>query len=332
MMTKWHGFALPAALAGLLAAGGCLAGEGVAQVGAFDGAGTDMDCEAAYAALPGGTILDLLDPDAPDARRQAALEAYQRLATLRGCPEFGYTLGQLYRHGSGLPGNLVEQDVPRARELIRPMAESGYLNAFADLAEMEMRHANSRETMQWTQVYLHFLKSVYWEYEDDVDERRYQRSAYNGNLLTRAEIIWKWPVPALPRRLIREDLNAYLARHGTTVSARMHERLQGLHRRASAQEPPQARIANDPGTCYVTRVHTIGAAAAAWIVEVHPSGEKGRVVLENFVPNPEVTELMKECLDRVQFAPFEGSSPVTVRYSMVLGSTGGASMRRSGRR
>ena len=291
-----------------------------------------VSCNAAYAALPYGTILDLLDPDAPTDRRAAALEAYQRLSTMEECPEFAYTLGQLYRHGPDLPGNPLPQDVPRARELIRPMAEAGYLNAFADLAEMEMRHANSRETMKWTQVYLHFMQTVKLEHAD-ADQRQYQRSAYNGNLLARAALIWKWPVPALPRRLVREDLDADLAGgNGDRIAQRMRERSQGRHLRPSAQEGVPVRMANDPGTCYVRQVARIGAASAAWIVEVLPSGETGRVVLENFVPNPEVTEVMKQCLLRVRFAPFEGTEPVTFRYPMVMGSNEGASLRRSRRR
>lgn len=289
-------------------------------------------CDPAYQALPQGTILDLLDPDAPAEHRASALAAYQHLATMKECPEFAYTLGQLYRHGPDLPGNPLPQDLPRARELIRPMAEDGYLPAFADLAEMEMRHANSRETMKWTQVYLYFVNNVKADYIEDGDALHYQRSAYNGNLLARAELIWKWPVPALPRRLVREDMQAYLDEHGAHVTRRMRERMEGSDRRRSAQDAWPVRLVNDPGTCYIRQVDRIGAASASWIVEFMPSGETGRIVLENFVPNPEVTEVMKACLARMRFSSFEGDAPVTVRYSMVMGSGEGASIRRTRRR
>lgn len=288
-------------------------------------------CSEAYEALPHGTILDLLDPDAPVDRRARALEAYERLATIEGCPEFGYTLGQLYRHGPYLPGNLVPQDLPKARGLIRAMAEDGYLPAYADLAEMEMRHANAREAMKWTQVYLHFTRTVRQDYIDDADDLQYQRSAYNGNLLTRVEVIWKWALPPLPRQAKREDLNEYLAVHGTAVTRRMREREEGMHRRTSAQDIGLVRVASEPARCYV-RLDKVGAASAAWIVEVLPSGETGRVVLENFVPKAEVTEVLKTCLLQRRFAAFDGDQSRTARFHMVAGSTEGASLRRSHRR
>lgn len=291
----------------------------------------DAICEREYQALPYGTILDLLDPEAPPERRASALEAYQRLAAMKECPEFAYTLGQLYRHGPDLPGNPLPQDVPRARELIRPMAEqAGYLNAFADLAEMEMRHANARETMMWTQVYLHLVQRVRMD-DADPDERHYQRSAYNGHLLARAELIWRWARPVLRRKMKEEDFNAYLAGHGDIVE-RVRAYEQGYsHRRHSAQNPG-VRVTNDPGTCYISDIDRLGSASAAWIVEVLPSGEKGRIVLENFVPNAKVTEELKACLLRLEFAPFGGTTPVTFRYAAVMGSGEGASMRRQRRR
>lgn len=288
-------------------------------------------CSEAYDALPHGTILDLLDPDAPVDRRASALAAYEHLATLQACPEFGYTLGQLYRHGPYLPGNLVPQDLSKARGLIRAMAEDGYLPAYADLAEMEMRHANAREAMKWTQVYLHFTRAVRQDYLDDADDLQYQRSAYNGNLLTRVEIIWKWALPPLPRQLKRDDLNEYLAAHGTAVTRRMREREEGMRRRGWAQDFGLVRVASEPARCYV-RLDKLGAASAAWIVEVLPSGETGRIVLENFVPKAEVAEVLKTCLLQRRFAAFDGAQSRTVRFHMVAGSTEGASLRRSHRR
>lgn len=288
-------------------------------------------CEREYQALPYGSILDLLDPEAAPERRASALEAYERLATIRECPEFAYTLGQLYRHGSDLPGNPLAQDVPRARELIRPMAEeAGYIGAFADLAEMEMRHANARQAMIWTQVYLYLVREVLMQ-DADADQRHFQRSAYNGNLLTRVELIWNWTRPVLSRKLKGEDFRAYLATQPQLLQRVRAYEAGSAQRRASAQNLG-VRTTNDPGTCYLIDLDRLGAASAAWIVEVLPSGETGRTVLENFVPNAKVADEIRTCLQRHAFAPHGGTEPVTFRYSSVMGSGEGASIRRLRRR
>jgi hypothetical protein len=318
---KWHWIALCVAFGTPFA---CHAGEDT-DAGAV--------CEAAYAELPHDTILDLLDPEAPADRRARALAAYERLATLGECPEFGYTLGQLYRHGPYLPGNLLPQDIPKARELIRPMAEDGYLPAFADLAEMEMRHANTREAMQWTQVYLHFVQDVQADYVDDADAAHYMRTAYNSHLLGRTDFLWRRLTrPPLPRALVADDLAAYLAEHGDHVTRRMRERHEGGHRRASAQDGGPTGVASAPDDCLLKPIRDVGSASAAWIVEVLPSGKTGRIVLENFVPNAEVTRELETCLSRYAFAPFEGTRPATVRVSMVMGSTEGRGLGRRRRR
>lgn len=285
-------------------------------------------CEVAYAALPGGSILDLLDPAAPVDRRQTALAAYQQLATMSECPEFGYTIGQLYRHGEYLPGNLLPQDIDKARALILPMAESGHLGAYADLAEMEMRHGNAREAMKWTQVYLHFVDKVLLPTLDDASDAHFQRSAYNGNLLARTELIWRYARPSLPRKLVRDDFNAYLEARGKQVEQRM----RGRGARASAQDGGRTHLTHKAESCQVNAIDRIGAASAAWIVEVLPSGKTGRVVLENFVPKPGVADTLATCLADYRFAPFEGTAPATIRISMVMGSPEGATISRKRRK
>lgn len=287
-----------------------------------------VGCEGAYASLPQGAILDLLDPEAPSERRDAALQDYQRLAGMSQCPEFGYTLGLLYRHGPDLPGNLLPRDVPKARTLIRAMAEDGYLPAYADLAEMDMRNDAYRESMQWTQVYLHFVKTVQRP-RMDADAAQFQRSAYNGHLLTRAEVVWGWQKPAVPRKRITEDFNAYLTEHGRSVEQRMRERFDGQRARVSAQDGLGLRVRTGIGDCRLPERDRVGAATASWIVEVLPSGQVRRIVLENFVPSVASAERLEaECLSRYAFEPFEGDAPRTVRISLVYGSSEGAAFRR----
>lgn len=305
---------------------------GTPAVGLADeGSATGPSCEQAYAALPTNALQDLLDPEAPLEQRQQALAGYQQLSSMRGCPEFGYTMGLLYRHGEYLPGNLVKQDIAKARQLILPMAEAGYLNAYADLAEMEMRHANAREAMKWTQVYLYFVDKVKLSGDADGDDIQYERSAYNGNLLTRVELIWSRSHPRIPRKSINADFNAYLREHGDAVLQKMQARTQGIGLRFSAQDAFPSQVTADDRPCYVKAIDRIGAASAAWIVEILPSGETGRIVLENFVPKPEVADSMRVCLNDYRFAPFAGDASVTVRIPIVMGSTEGAAIRRKGR-
>lgn len=284
-----------------------------------------QDCDAVHATLPGGGILDLLDPQAPAELRRSILEQYERLATAQACPEFAYTLGQLYRHGAELPGNLVEQDIARARELIQPMAEAGYLQAYADMAEMVQRHGEPREAMLRTQVYLHLVRAGYLPLLDP-DKASFMRAAYNGHLLARAEVLWRWQKPAAPRKRVNEDLSDWLAAH-PDAAGRVRDYLAGGLDRASFQLGT-VRVLSGIEDCRLLLDRKIGAATATWIVEVLPSGGIGRTVLENFVPRAEFAEGLRPCLDQLRFDPPGGERPRAVRINLYYGSPEGARLRR----
>lgn len=316
---KWRWIPLFAILA--------LSAECIAEERADD----SVNCSEAYESIPHGTLLDLLDPDAPGDRRAKAVQEYQRLSAIRECPEFGYTLGQLYRQGPNMPGNPLPQDIPKARELIRAMAEAGYLLAYADLAEMEMVHGEYRESMKWTQVYLSLTRDLQQPLMKDGDDIQFSRSAYNGHLLTRAEVVWKWMKPVLPRRLISEDLSAYLGQH-MQIAERVREQQQEAFGRAYRLGVGSPRMKRNPDECRLRIEDRIGAATASYIVEVLPSGKVGRTVLENFVPSAVAAERLKEeCLSKYEYAPLDNEQPTTVRISLMFGSSEGASIRRRGR-
>ncbi|NCT72379.1 MAG: hypothetical protein GXC75_15670 [Xanthomonadaceae bacterium] len=281
------------------------------------------DCAAAAAAMPAGAILDLLDPEAPDDRRQRARAAYELAAESAACPEFGYTVGLLHRFGPDLPGNLLPRDLPKARVLIRRMAEAGYLQAYADLAEMEMVHGRYRESMKWTQVYLYFVKNIKMPQMRNGDDIQFDRAAYNGHLLNRAEVVWRWQKPAVPRRHVNQDLTAYLAEHETRVGALIAEGARGY-----ADLGPGPRRVEDPGRCYLKALDRVGAATASYVVEVQHSGQVSRIIAENFVPNMETADFLKTCVRRYRFAAFDGTRPRLTRVSMTYGSSEGASLRR----
>ena len=281
------------------------------------------DCAAISAAMPAGAILDLLDPAAPAERRQRALAAYEQAAESAACPEFGYTVGLLHRFGPDMPGNLLPRDLPKARVLIRKMAEAGYLQAYADLAEMEMVHGQYRESMKWTQVYLYFVKNIRMPRTRDGDDLQFDRSAYSGHLLNRAEVVWRWQKPAVPRRHVNEDLTAYLDEHETRVGALIAGGARGW-----ADLGPALRTIEDPDECRLKSLDRVGAATASYVLEVQPSGQVSRMIVENFVPNMETAEFLKTCVRRYRFAAFDGGAPRLTRISMTYGSREGASLRR----
>ncbi len=286
-----------------------------------------VDCEATYRSIPATSILDLLDPEAPAARRTEALGQYERLAAISECPQFGYTLGLLYRHGPDLPGNLLPRDIPRAQRFIRAMAENGYLPAYADLAEMVMRHGDHREQMKWTQVYLNFVEKAQRPLMKDGREIQFHRSAYNAHLLRRAEVVWRWQKRLPARRVVREDLNEYLTQQESRVLPLLQAREAGTFRRVSAQDAGVS-VRKGIEDCYPDVDLRTGAATAAFIVEVLPSGRTGRVVLENFVPTALVADKLKECVAMYEFEPFDGDRPRTLRVLVLYGSPEGTSIRR----
>ena len=135
----------------------------------------------------------------------------------------------------------------------------------------------------------------------------------------------------MPRKLMREDLDTYLAAHGTQVEQRVRARSAGEHLRASAQDGGLTHVVSRGARCYVNTIDRIGAASAAWIIEVLPSGETGRIILENFVPRSGVADELATCLANYRFAAFTGGTPATIRVAMVMGSTDGATISRNRR-
>jgi len=312
----------------------CVSGhaQGVRMADEADGGQGEAartDCAGIHDSMPPGALLDLLDPDAPADRRGLSLAAYLKAAEIKACPEYGYTIGLLHRFGPDMPGNLVPRDLDRARTLILAMAEAGYLQAYADLAEMEMVHGRYREAMKWTQVYLYLAKNIQFPLAENGKATQFQRSAYNGHLLARAEVVWRWQRPAVPRRVVSEDLTAYLAVHEERVASliALDKRVYGGSRlQQDLGAGPE--IMQDGGECVLKPLDRIGAATASYLLEVQPSGHVTRILAENFVPNIDTAEYLKACLRDYVFAPYEGQRPLMTRISITYGSTEGASLRR----
>ena len=157
------------------------------------GGNTDATCEAAYASLPPGTrsstCLTLQAATGARCGGTGRLPA-TRCGNAPHRPEFGYTSASCIATAYTCRATW-SQDIAKACTLILPVAEAGYPPAYADLAEMEMRHAQAREAMKWTQVYLHFVDEVLLEGARWRCAPVPTRPPYNGNPLNRVELIWR---------------------------------------------------------------------------------------------------------------------------------------------
>ena len=259
-------------------------------------------------------IMDAYDPAAPLQRREAALAA---MRSSTQCAYHAFSLGQLYRHGPDLPGNLVARDLDRARSLILAYAESGYINAYADLAELELKAGNARDAMKWTQVYLSLLKTYSTQY--DSSGGSFDRGGYNANLLLRADEAWREQKPKVSRSEIGPDMNTYLAGRRKQLADGIRK-IEDANKSPGEGENATFRVKSRANTtCSVQLNKKIRAAYATYLVEVQPSGAISRVVLENFSPEPEAGERLKKCFNVESFYPVDSDEPRIARFPVVYG-------------
>lgn len=273
-------------------------------------AGDGPDCEAAYQKVD---LLDVYDASvAPDRRKRALVAMGEASAH---CAETAYSLGLLYRHGPDLPGNLVERDTGRARELILSYAEEGFLPAYADLAEMALREGQAREAMKWTQVYLYLLTRHSERF--DRNGGGFDRSGYNADLLRRADAAWNRQKPAVNRRAISTDLTEYLASREASIAQKLTEHEADMRKLEAGKG--DLRFKRIKGECSVDLGRSISGAYAMYLVEIQPDGHISRVALENFAPSPVAGERLKRCASMYEFEPFADTAPKVGRIPVVYG-------------
>src|SRR5215468_208070 len=97
----------------------------------------------------------LLDANAPSAERQAAFDAYKKDA-LGGDIAAQYFVGNLYRLGDRLPGNIVARDSDQAFRYLSTAGAHGFIIAMAKTAELELELEKPYEAMLWAQLYGHY--------------------------------------------------------------------------------------------------------------------------------------------------------------------------------
>lgn len=239
-----------------------------------------------------------------------------------GCAEDAYRLGTLLRHGRALPGNIVEQDMARAERLIESYARTGYVSAFADLAEMALAQEDARSAMKWTQVYLYFRPEPG---DKTTRGKDFDRRGYNANLLSRADAAWR--SAGLTRGAITPLFNDYLNANRASV-------LAGLSTEFKSGPPEIGRLQDDPdnspalvsknlATVVDVGYMTIRPGYANFLVEVQPDGHVSRIVAETFGPSADTPAALKPLIAGVSFEPFEASEPQIVRIPVVFGYSDG---------
>lgn len=270
------------------------------------------------------SIIDVYDPDAALATRQAALRALLALPEQCDNHDFDYTIGQLFRHGPDLPGNLVARDTSKAAALILAAAEDGHLYAYADLAEMNLKDGLARDAMKWAQVYLYLLTRHSASF--DKGPRDFERRGYNADLLYRVEGAWRRQKPALDRALIGDDLRGYLKGTEATIVAGLARKEKYVNG-DDLEFPPIKWMKR---TCHQD-LGRITGAYAMYLLEVQPTGKVSRVVLENFAPDPIAGVRLRGCVD-VQFEPFAGADAKVGRMPIVYGYSDGPGLKINGSR
>lgn len=270
------------------------------------------------------TLIDILDPDhAPEAKQAALVELEARIAD--GCAHDAYVMGTLLRHGSALPGNVVERDPARAALLIEAFARSGYVRAYADLAEMALAQNDARSAMKWTQVYLSFRREP-----GDRASRDFDRRGYNANLLMRSDAAWR--KARLQRSEIAPFLKDYLDAHRATVLAGLRAESKSDRRapgalQGDADEAPALVPKHYPNVVDVRRLN-IEPGYAIFLLEVQPDGHVSRIVAESFGPSADTPAALKPLIAGISFEPFNCSEPRVARVPVVYGySEGGPAIK-----
>lgn len=268
--------------------------------------------------------LDAYDSHVATPKRREAIQYLTEIASL--CPQSGYSLGQLYRHGDELTGSLVERDTGKAQELILASAQGGYLFAYADLAEMALKDGRAREAMQWTQVYLYFV--THHSASFDPARGSFTRSGYNGDLLARSMRAWHAARPRLRVEFIKQDLNDYLSKHEADVITHLKDTEARIRSAGTpnTRETKDLRVVRVKGDCDMD-LGSVSSAYAMYLVEVQPSGAVTRVVLESFSPTIKVAERLRKCVQVYEFGSFRGTDPQVARIPVIYGYSDGASLR-----
>jgi hypothetical protein len=214
----------------------------------------------------------------------------------------------MYRFGPALAGNALAKDVAHAGALLEHAGLAGSAYAYADLAEMALAEDMPHEAMLWTQVHL-------WRVANHPANSKgmpFHRQGYNADLLQRATRAWRRA--KLDNAQIQAMLDDYLARHRAELLAGLQEPERSAPQRVRlsiARMPPRNAAHLGKASGYVL-----------FLLEVQPSGEVSRTVVESFAPSPEIVAKLRPLVEGVRLHPFEGPDPQNGVLPVVYGFDG----------
>jgi hypothetical protein len=158
----------------------------------------------------------LLDANAPAAERHAALDAYKKDA-LAGDIAAQYFVGNLYRLGDRLPGNIVGRDADQAFRYLSTAGGHGFIIAMAKTAELELELKKPYEAMLWAQLYGHY--EGYGDTKVNEANHRSRVGGYYAGLLRRAYAALG--SDEAQTRAMQSDYQAFVNQHDADISAGM---------------------------------------------------------------------------------------------------------------
>ncbi|HEY8009745.1 MAG TPA: hypothetical protein VIE67_01950 [Rudaea sp.] len=176
-------------------------------------------------------LAKLLDASAPAAERELVLDQYRKDA-LAGDIAAQYFIGNLYRLGNKLPGNIVARDPDQAFRYLSNAGAHGFIIAMAKTAELELELKKPYEAMLWTQLYGHY--EGYGDAKVDAANHRPRTGGYYANLLHRTYAVFG--SDATQTQAMQADFQAFIEQHDAEIHAGM---VLGRDARAAPEQKPR---------------------------------------------------------------------------------------------
>lgn len=239
----------------------------------------------------------LLDAKAPAAERQAAFEAYRNDA-LGGDIAAQYFVGNLYRLGDRLPGNIVARDTDQAFRYLSTAGAHGFIIAMAKTAELELELGKPYEAMLWAQLYGH-----YEAYEDNkVNEANHRArvGGYYAGLLRRAYAAFGRD--EAKTRSMQADYQAFVEQHDPDIRAGM---ALGIDPRAAAEPGKVPRASRQVRLTSVKLAMPQHAQddLGEFVVAFDARGKATEVLLFDCTPDLGIAADMRNALRQVEAEP-----------------------------